>query len=83
MNDEPTEPLNLEKRANFYFKRDLPVHCKYKRGFWKNGYILEMSSDFFSLNEFEEGLMPVFFNELLDIDKFEYKKKEEKNADDK
>lgn len=59
-----------EAKANAFFKLSQPVHCKYKNGNWKRGYILEVNADFFLLNEFKDGEVPVFFIELRDIDRY-------------
>lgn len=60
----------IKQKANYFYKNSIPIHAKYKRGHWKRGYILSFSSDFFMLNEFHDGEMPIFFLELLDIEKY-------------
>ena len=60
----------LKSKAVYFYKDHIPVHVKYRRGFWKRGHITEISSDFFLLNEFLEGEMPVFFLEIKDIEIF-------------
>jgi hypothetical protein len=58
----------MQKKAQYFFDNKKAVHVKYKKGFFKNGNILEMSSDFFILNDFLEGNFPVFFLEVEEIE---------------
>jgi len=60
----------LKKQVNTFSKKVLPVHITFKDGYWKRGYIIEESSDFFMLNELKEGPMPVFYSEVEKITKF-------------
>jgi len=76
--DVPT----LQQKADYFYKNNIIVHVKYRRGFWKRGYITKVSSDFFILKENFDGNIPVFFLELKDIEQFHradnrYKNKEE------
>lgn len=48
----------------------LPMHIEYKDGGWHNGYIREMKVDFFLLDEFKDGLIPVFFSTIEKITKY-------------
>lgn len=64
----------IEKRVNYFFKNTLPVHLKFKKGYWLRGYILEVGADYFELNEFMKGQIPVFFAELESIDQFKEKR---------
>ena len=60
----------LKQKVNAYYKSGTIVHISFKKGYWKRGMILELSSDFFMLQERLEGEMPVFFSEIEDIAKF-------------
>ena len=72
MKNENEDVLVLQQKVKHYKELGVPIHLKYKKGFWKNGHILEISADFFMINEFLEGEFPVFFLELEYIE--EYKK---------
>jgi len=67
MSNETTDEL-IKQKVDFYYKNSKAVHINLKKGSWKNGYIKEVSADFFMLDEFLEGLKPVFFLEIKDID---------------
>lgn len=64
------------KKIEEFIKKNLPVHISLKNGRWLNGYIFELFSDGFILNEFKEGQLPVFFNEFQ-LDGIEVFRKEE------
>lgn len=61
MSDEK-ELLYIKAKA--YCDQKLEVHLTFKDGHWHNGRIISVSSDFFMLDEFKDGKMPVFFLEL-------------------
>lgn len=66
----------LQQKVDLFFKQGRAVHLKFKKGYWKNGHIIENSSaDFFMLNEFVEGERPVFYLELDDVSEFKEVKK--------
>jgi len=79
MNEEDVNVKALEQKATYFYKESIPIHVKFKRGFWKRGYILEVGSDFFMMKEFIEGEMPVFFLEIKDIEKFNENKEVKEN----
>tara|TARA_R100001530_G_scaffold133097_1_gene106103 strand:- start:2417 stop:2638 length:222 start_codon:yes stop_codon:yes gene_type:complete len=58
----------LKKKVDYFCKNNSKVHIKFKKGYWKRGYIQETSSDFFILDETLEGKMPVFYIEILSIE---------------
>ena len=80
--EEPSqdETLLLEHKANIFFKSQQVVHITFKKGFWKRGVIVEVSSDFFMLNERKEGMQPVFFLEIKDIMQYNERKKGDDNG---
>lgn len=57
----------LKIKADTFYRGGMGVHIKYKRDLFKNGFIHELSSDFFILDDFKEGKFPIFFLELRDI----------------
>jgi len=72
---EQEEKLRLLKiKVSTFFNGNIAVHCNMPNHFI-NGHITEISSDFFMVNDFVEGLLPVFFLELKDISP--YKSREE------
>lgn len=55
---------NEYKRAEFFFNKRTIVHIAKKSGIFFNGLILEISKDFFIINDRVNGKQFVFFNEL-------------------
>ncbi len=55
----------LKKRADYFSRNSIPVHISLKTERWLNGNIIEVSDEFFILNEFEEGEKPIFYIEIL------------------
>lgn len=70
MKEEDENEVLLKKKVDLFFKDKTKVHISYNKGYWKRGYITEVSSDFFMLDETLEGLFPVFFIEIKSVDKF-------------
>ncbi len=60
----------IKKKAQVFFDNSISVHVQKKSGEWLNGYISEVSSDFFMLNERLKGDLPVFFLEIESIEKY-------------
>ena len=70
MQDETNNDEILKKKAQVFYSIKKLIHISYKNGSWKRGTIEEISEDFFLLNERREGLLPVFFKEIIEIDVF-------------
>ena len=66
--NEQNEIDILKQKVNIFYKNMTLVHISLKNGFWKRGYITELSADFFMLDETLEGLQPIFFQELKNIE---------------
>ena len=58
------ENENEYKRAEFFFNKKIIVHVIKTSGTFYNGLILEISKDFFIINDRVNGKQFVFFNEL-------------------
>lgn len=70
VNDKEIE--GLKTKAKYFFTNLIPVHINLKKDkVWLNGKIEELSADFFILNEFKKGKLPVFFIDIYDIEMFE------------
>jgi hypothetical protein len=68
----------LQKKIRANFENKIPVHIIYKNGIWKNGNITEIhSADFFMLNDFLEGLMPIFYLEIAEVKVYTKRKEAE------
>ena len=67
-----------KKQALVYSRKKIPVHISKNDGIFYNGMITELGSNFFFIEDFEEGRKLVFFQELKH-DIIEYRK-ERKNA---
>lgn len=58
------------KKSKVFFDRDILVHIKKKNGSWINGKIDDIRADFIMLNEFKYGLIPVFYAEIFELEKY-------------
>ncbi len=57
----------IEEKAKVFSDKCISVHITKKNGSWLNGSIKEVNADFLMLQELKEGLMPVFFLEIKNI----------------
>lgn len=60
----------LKKKADAYWLLATKVHVPFKSGHWKRGFITDVKTDFFIINETLEGKVPVFYEEIKDIRPF-------------
>ncbi len=60
----------LQGKIQYFYDSARPVHIKFKKGYWKNGNVIETSSDFFVIDEFLEGNLPVFFLEIENVEEY-------------
>lgn len=70
-NNNKNEDFELEllkKKAKIFYDRRQPVHVMLKKRYWKNGIILEISDDFFFIDDFKDGKELVFFIEVYSIE---------------
>lgn len=65
--------LALQQKADYFFKANKAIHIKFLKGYFLNGYIKEISADFFILDEFVEGEIPCFFLQIDEIDLYKTK----------
>jgi len=70
----------MKKKANYFYKKKIPIHVSLKTEKWLNGKIKEIGSDFFIIEDFVEGEYVVFLMEILPNGLEKYKKKEKKNG---
>ena len=68
-NDKDNDEF-LKKQVRVYFKKKIPIHIRLENGEWLNGKIIEVSPEFLMLNEFKKGKLPIFFSQIIDINKF-------------
>jgi hypothetical protein len=67
----------LKKKADAFLVLDKLVHISFNNGnFFKRGFIKEVRSDFFMLEERLEGLQPVFFQEVKSIEIYTVRREE-------
>lgn len=69
-NEDADEIQILKQKAEYFFNSNEPVHIKFKKGYWKRGVIIELKENHFSLQEFIEGDIPIFFLEVYSIEKY-------------
>ena len=55
-------------KIKIFFERKIPVHLLKKDREWMNGYIQELGSNFFTIDEFKFGRRIVFLHELFSIE---------------
>lgn len=67
---EDEEAKIISNKVNYYFENGIAVHIGFKKGYWKRGFIKEVGADFFLLQEFIEGKMPVFYIEVEKIEEY-------------
>ncbi len=72
MNEQ--ELIILSKKTRYFFKNKIPVHVKKHNGYFHNGLILELEGDLFILDDERDGAMPIYYMEVLEIEKREKKK---------
>lgn len=66
----------INETAQVYLKKEIPVHITKHDGEWLNGFIKEMGSNFFMIEEFKKERMPVFFSDILNIETYTKEVKE-------
>ena len=71
MNDETREIMR--EKAKFFMNQNIAVHISKKNNFFHNGIIKEISSDFLIIVDEVEGELPVFYQEIFEIQKREAK----------
>jgi|TARA_Y100000296_G_scaffold80134_1_gene105088 prenyltransferase beta subunit len=64
----------LKKKTEYFFENKIPVHIKKHNGYFHNGLILELESDLFILDDEKNKAMPIYYMEVLEIEKKEDKK---------
>jgi hypothetical protein len=78
-NEDEQEPGNsiilVKQKIQYFFDNKIPIHLKLKKDTWKNGTIIELSSDFLMLEENLEGIQPIFFLEIEDVTAFKRSEK--------
>jgi len=63
----------IRKKAEFFKNKNLAVHISKKNNWFHNGFIKEIHYDFLMLIDEIEGEMPIFFDEIYEIQKREDK----------
>jgi len=63
----------IRKKAEFFKDKNLAVHISKKNNWFHNGLIKEINQDFLILVDEIEGEMPIFFIEIIEIQKREDK----------
>ena len=69
--------LNLNyNKARLFCDLGMEVHITMFNGFIHNGKIEHLEPDFFLLEDNRKGLIPIFFIEVVDIEKYEKENKD-------
>jgi len=61
---EDDKKLRQEELARYFSRASIKVHIKKKNGSWFNGFIKDVGSDFFIIEDNVNGHEVVFFQEL-------------------
>ena len=56
------------KKAKYYSLNKIPVHIKLVNGFYYNGIILEVTTDYFILDDEKINEFPVWFSEVIKLE---------------
>jgi hypothetical protein len=59
----------MRKKVNYFYKKKIPVHITKKNGFFNNGKILKVAKDMMILEDEVNGASPIYFIEILEIEK--------------
>lgn len=70
MSEEKSDEIKvLQQKAKYFFDNNKIIHITYKDGSWNNGSIKEEPrEDFFLLEEFEDGELPIFYLQIKNIE---------------
>lgn len=58
-----------QKKLEFFKAKNTVIHVSKKNGWFHNGLILEIASDFFILEDEKTGSTPIYFLEIKEIEK--------------
>ncbi len=58
-----------KKKVEYFYHNKIRVHISKKNGFFHNGIILEFQSDLIILDDEKNGATPIYFLEILEIEK--------------
>jgi hypothetical protein len=72
MNEQ--ELIILKKKTKYFFENKILVHIRKHNGYFHNGLILELEGDLFILDDEKSGAIPIYYLEILEIEKREEKK---------
>ena len=59
-----------EEKILLSFQKAIKLHLLLKNGDWRNGYVKELSSDFFVFTDDVNGSEPIFFMELKKVEPY-------------
>jgi len=58
----------MKKKVEYFYNKKVAVHIKKKNGYLNNGFILEFALDLIILDDERSGAMPIYFEEILEIE---------------
>lgn len=61
----------IRRKLEFFKDKNIVIHISKKNGWFHNGKILEIASDFFILDDEKSGAMPIYFIEIKEVEKRE------------
>lgn len=73
MDDTNDTNENFFNKSKYFKEKNICIHISKKNGWFHNGFICDIQSDFLILIDEKDGEIPIFFNEINEIEKREEK----------
>jgi hypothetical protein len=71
LKEEMDEKEIQEKKARYFLGEKQEVHITVRSGMFFNGFITYVGADFLLIDDRKLGEMPLFFEEIRDIERYE------------
>ncbi len=70
INEETKNEAIIKTKANIFFIEKTFVHLKKYNGEWFNGLLFDVSENYLTIHDREDGQKKVFFIEIKSMDEF-------------
>lgn len=64
------ENINNEQLIRLAYSRQIKVHLILKDGTWRNGFVMQVTADFFNFKDAENDEEPFFYIQVADVQPF-------------
>jgi len=71
-----------ERKIFLAWKNNIKLHITLSDNSWRNGYVFDMSADFFFFEDKVNGREPIFFLDLKRVEPYNEQDKEERREED-